>query len=183
VTVTGDSAPGATPPVLYQASAGTITGTLTPTAVGNYYWIASYSGDDPNTLSVSGACGAPGETTTVTGSAALTTAQAWTPNDTAFVTSQAGTTLAGTVKFELFNDGTCGTSAGTVQLTINKNVVSDAEAGGAANSRTVKTNQTGFVVTAANDTGAWSWKVTYTDSVLTSPSPKCESTSAFTITD
>jgi hypothetical protein len=62
-------------------------------------------------------------------------------------------------------------------------VVSDAEAGGSVSSRTVKTSQTGFVVTAANDTGAWSWLVTYTDNVLTSPAPKCESTSAFTITD
>jgi hypothetical protein len=167
----------------YSASAGTGTGSLTPTQVGTYYWVAVYSGNLPNTTGASGACGDANESTTVTGSASLTTAQAWTPNDTAFITSQAGTTLAGSVKFELFNDATCGAGTGTEQLEIIKNVVTDAEAGGSANSRTVKTGQTAFVVTAANDTGAWSWKVTYTDSTLTSPAPKCESTSAFTITD
>src|SRR5262249_17786700 len=33
----------------YNASNGTVTGTLTPTAAGTYYWTAEYSGDPPNT--------------------------------------------------------------------------------------------------------------------------------------
>jgi uncharacterized repeat protein (TIGR01451 family) len=40
------------------------SGDFTPSAPGNYYWIASYSGDD-NNLPSSGSCGDEGETSTV----------------------------------------------------------------------------------------------------------------------
>jgi hypothetical protein len=49
----------------YKASAGTGSGSLTPTAAGTYYWIASYSGDNPNTLAKSGACGDTNESSRV----------------------------------------------------------------------------------------------------------------------
>ena len=184
VPVSGDSSASN----LYKASDGTITGTLTPTAVGSYYWIASYSGNLPNTLSVAGTCGATGETSTVTGSASLATAQRWLPNDTAHVTSPSGTTLAGTLTFTLYNDGTCGphgAGTGTAQYgPVTKNVVTDANAGGTANDRFVSTTNSTFVVTTANDATAWSWWVDYDDASLNDPTGTCESTApAFTLSD
>jgi len=187
VNVSGDSGSG-TPPKVYKASNGTITGTLTPTAVGSYWWTAAYSGDDPNTLSVSGSCGDTGEKTTVTGTASLATAQRWLPNDTAHVTSTAGTTLAGTVTFTLYNDGSCGPHAavpagGTVQFgPQTKDVVTDANPGGTANNRFVSTTNTAFLVDSSNDAVAWSWWVTYDDNTLQDPAGTCESTTpAFTV--
>jgi hypothetical protein len=50
----------------YLASSGTITGTLTPTVAGTYYWVASYTGDSPNTNGASGACGDSDESVTIT---------------------------------------------------------------------------------------------------------------------
>jgi hypothetical protein len=64
VNVSGDTGSG-TPAAAYTASDGTITGTLTPTEPGNYYWVASYSGDAPNTLSATGSCGDTDETSEV----------------------------------------------------------------------------------------------------------------------
>jgi hypothetical protein len=56
VNVSGDSGTG-TPPVEYRASNGTGSGNLSPATPGYYYWVASYSGDGPNTNPRSGSCG------------------------------------------------------------------------------------------------------------------------------
>jgi hypothetical protein len=177
VTVSGDSS--ATN--LYTASNGTITGTLTPTAVGTYRWIAIYSPDSSgNTLAPSpaGACGDAGEASIITGAASLSTAQRWLPNDTAHITSPAGTTLAGNVTFNLYNSGTCA-APGTAQY---GPIVIDVTTGtGSANDRTVSTNNLTFVVTTANDEVAWFWKVSYDDNNLTDPAAHCETTTAFTL--
>jgi hypothetical protein len=61
--------------------------------------------------------------------------------------------------------------------------VTDANAGGTANDRTVSTNNTSFIVTTANDATAWSWKVSYNDAALSDPADSCESTSTFTLVD
>lgn len=61
VTVSGDSEEGVTE---YVASAGT-GGAFEPSGTGFYYWIASYDGDEPNTLPDSGACGDANETSEV----------------------------------------------------------------------------------------------------------------------
>ena len=75
--------------------AGSVT-QFTPTAVGQYTFVASYSGDSPNTLGAGpSACDDANEQVTVTGAAALVTRQRWLPNDAAQITSPAGTTLAG----------------------------------------------------------------------------------------
>ena len=172
----------------YKASDGSGSGSLIPASVGSYYWVASYSGDSPNTLSVTGTCGDTGETTTVTGAASLSTAQNWLPNDTAHVTSPAGTTLAGSVTFTLYNDGTCGphgAGTGTAKYgPISRNVVTQADASPAptANDRYVTTPNTTFFVTSANDEVAWSWWVSYDDTSLSDPADTCESTTpAFTL--
>jgi hypothetical protein len=170
VNVSGDSTPGA-----YTAS-------FTPTAIGEYTWIATYSGDGPNTNGT-GPTGCPeaGEAVIVSGSAAIATAQRWLPNDTAHITSQAGTTLAGDVVFNLYNDGSCGADGGTVVL--GPITIDVATGTGSANDRTVSTDNTTFEVDVSNDATAYSWHVAYTDDALDSPDPACESTSPFTLTD
>jgi hypothetical protein len=58
----------------YNASSGTGTGSLIPSSVGTYYWIATYSGDSPNTSGpVSTACGDAGEVSVVNNTTSVTT--------------------------------------------------------------------------------------------------------------
>jgi hypothetical protein len=155
----------------------------TPTAVGDYTFVATYSGSSPNTLGAGGSC-PPGandgdEVVTVGGSASLTTAQRWLPNDTAHITSQAGTTLSGDVTFTLYNTADCTGTAQYGPVTIDV-----ATGTGSANDRTVSTDNTTFLVTVANDGTAWSWKVSYNDDNLQDPADKCETTTpAFTLSD
>jgi len=172
VTVSGDN-----------ASYGPVS--ATPTAIGKYTFVATYNGSSPNTLGAAGTCPPAAsdgdEEVNVGGSASLSTAQRWLPNDTAHVTSQAGTTLAGTLTFTLYPTNDCTGTAAFPSIT--RNVVTDANAGGSANDRTVSTNNTAFVVTTANDATAWSWKVSYDDASLSDPTDSCESTSSFTLVD
>jgi hypothetical protein len=155
-----------------------------PTAIGEYTFIATYSGSSPNTNAAGPTlCSDANEKVIVSGSASLSTAQRWLPNDTAHITSQAGTTLAGDVTFTLYNDGTCGADLGTSQYSVTRDVVADALPGGTANDRFVSTANTDFVVTVANDATAYSWLVHYNDDALADPTDTCESTTAFTLTD
>jgi hypothetical protein len=170
----------------YPTAAQTAVG-FQANAVGEYVFVATYTfPTGVNTLApaaVSCANQPAAEKVTVTGAASLATAQRWLPNDTATITSPAGTTLAGLVDFELYNDGSCGQGGGTVQFSaLDVNVQSGS---GAANNRTVSTNNTTtLVVTSANDGVAWSWKVTYDDNALEDPAAKCETTTpAFTLAD
>jgi len=160
----------------------------TPTAIGKYTFVAQYINPTTNTNAAGPSSCPPGandgdEEVNVTGAASLATAQKWLPNDTAHVTSPSGTTLAGDVTFQLYNDATCGTSGGTAQFAnpIVRNIPNDAT--GSANDRTVATNNTTVLVTVSNDATAWSWKVAYNDTALQDPADKCESTSTFTLTD
>ncbi len=78
-----------------------------PDAPGKYNWVASYSGDLPNTLaSAPSACLDANEDVMVAGEATLTTAQDWLPNDTATITGP--TNLNGTLTFTLYTGGDCG---------------------------------------------------------------------------
>ena len=97
ITVSGDGD--------YNASDGD-GGTFTPTAAGTYYWIASYSGDDPNTEPVSGACGDENESSIVISlQPTIGTVQGFVPNDAATITvASGGGDLAGSVVFKLFVD-------------------------------------------------------------------------------
>jgi len=153
----------------------------TPTAIGTYYFAASYSGDSPNTLDVShnGDCSDSDQEVTVTGTASLTTAQDWLPNDTATLTGD--TNLTGDLTFELYNDGSCGDDGGTVQYdeTIE---VNDAASGDDFSTSNGSDPLDTFLVTEAND-GSYSWLVTYVDDVLDSPDPSCVEVTSITIDD
>jgi hypothetical protein len=145
------------------------------TTVGRYCFRAEYSGDsryDPS--SDSGTL--ESECFTVTDTSSVTTFQDWLPNDTAEVKSAGGTALSGNVTFTLYDNGTCD---GSVKYTESVDVTTGT---GTASDETVHTHNTAtsspnFIVTAANNTGAYSWKVTFPgfDSV-TGSSSNCEST-------
>lgn len=152
----------------YDASTGTITGTLEPTEVGTYWWIAVYSGDPPNTEDAVGACGDDNESTTITGTASLTTAQNWLPNDTATVTGD--TNLSGTLTFQLYSGDNCGDTSGDLIVGQFYSITLEDE----TSPFTDGTSNTTFVVEAA-DAGSYSWLVTYVDDSLDSPDPVCES--------
>lgn len=116
VTVSGDSVAG--PPATYKASTGTISGTLTPTAPGHYWWRASYSGDTPNTLpapknssnaAIFTACGDTGEDSFVAQIPTSILTDQWVyPNDDATISATAGGDLVGSLQFRLFSSSaTC----------------------------------------------------------------------------
>ena len=85
---------------------------FTPDSPGDYHWVASYSGDSPNTLSTdhNTACDDTDEDVTVQQlQPTMDTAQEFVPNDSATVTVEAGAgDLDGDVVFKLYVDNaTC----------------------------------------------------------------------------
>ena len=150
----------------------------TPTALGTYTFVATYSGNSPNTLGAAGTCPPAAtdgdEEVTVTGTAGLATAQDWLPNDTATLTGDA--VLNGTLTFDLYDDATCGGAGGSVVYGEPDITVTNAASGS-----TFSTTNTTFLVEEA-DSGNYSWLVTYDDNVLDDPDPTCETT-AITIDD
>ena len=134
----------------YSANSGAVppgTGSLTPTAVGTYYWIAVYSGNPPNTTGSSTSCGDTGEVTTVTDTSSITTDQNWLPQDTATVTTSSGNAPSGTVTFTLYENATC--------TAPSKATFTDSTAPYATNNSTVYTASQNICWTAhfASDNG------------------------------
>jgi hypothetical protein len=80
-----------------------------PTEAGTYNWVASYSGDSPNTLPVSGSCGDANEGTVVISlQPTISTAQYVYPNDTAHIAvATGGGDLAGSITFGLYDSSDC----------------------------------------------------------------------------
>jgi hypothetical protein len=137
---------------------------FTPTAPGVYTYVASYSGDSPNTLGVGNtACPDPTGAEAVTVRqipTAVETKQRWFPNDTATITAAAGNLAAGgTVEFSLYTNATCsGTAVFSQTRTLN----------GGNPTEEVSTNNTSYEITtgyndaADSNVGRHSWKVVYT---------------------
>ena len=122
-----------------------------PTAVGNYHWVATYSGSSPNTNGVSHntACDETAEDVAVTDvPSSLSTAQRWVPNDRATISANAGGALAGTVTFTLFASANCavGTDVGSWDVPVS-----------GASPQTVGSGNTAAMTTD----GTWSWRVSY----------------------
>ncbi len=89
-------------PVAVSGNGDYNSGNFTPTAVGTYYWTASYSGD-ANNAATSTACGDPGESSVVgKAPSGISTGQALFPQDSATVAAGAGGTPTGSVTFKLF---------------------------------------------------------------------------------
>ena len=145
----------------------------TPTAIGKYTFVATYTGDSPNTLGTAGTCPEATEEVDVTGTSSLSTEQAWTPNDTATLSGDAN--LNGTLTFVLYNDGTCGKGGGSAVFSPTPTTVTDAASG-----TKFSTDNKTFTVTAS---GTYSWLVTYVDDNLGDPAPSCSGVTNLTITN
>jgi hypothetical protein len=135
-----------------NATYGTPNPQFVPTLTGTYYWVASYSGSSPNTLSATHNtdCADLNEDVTITSvPSSMTTAQRWVPNDSATISAPAGSgLLAGTVTFTLYPTADCTGSPVFPSATV-------AVAG--ASPQTVSTSNT----TAVTASGSFSWKVSY----------------------
>jgi hypothetical protein len=163
---------------------------FTPTAPGQYIFVASYAGDSPNTLGIAeSACSAAPDAEKVTVRqipTAIATSQRAYPADSATITSSVATDnlgAGGTVQFRLFNslaDCTAGAAAQTVgqggllykeSKTLN----------GGANSETVSTANTTVSITA---NATVYWRVTYSpaagDSAHTGRQSACVENTALT---
>jgi len=131
------------------------SGDFTPTEPGEYKWIATYTGDDPNTLGDAGACGDEGESSTVNqDQPTISTEQSWVPQDEATVVAPAGGDLLGTVTFTLFPSTDCSGTA----------VYAEDVAVDGATPQTVGTSNTGDPVSdgyTATASGDFSWEVSY----------------------
>jgi hypothetical protein len=123
---------------------------FTPTAIGTYHWVASYTGDPPNTNATShnSDCSDANEDVVVTSVASsMTSAQSFIPNDSATVSAPAGGNLAGSVSFAVYENATCSGTA----------IFSQTVSVSGASSQTVHTTNTTVSTTAANV----SWLVGY----------------------
>jgi hypothetical protein len=128
----------------------------TPTAVGTFYWIASYSGDAKNN-SISGSCGDANESSVVNkADSTIATTQRLYPNDSATVTPSSAT---GNVTFELFGPYAVGD---TINCLAGKLVFSQTVAlsGGTA-STTNYPGVGGVTAFAATVSGTYAWRVSY----------------------
>jgi hypothetical protein len=172
VTVSGDRAPPGPP--AYTAS-------FTPLQVGEFTWVATYTGNDPNTLGAGPtACPDANEAVVVIGNAQSSTAQNWLPNDKATITGD--TNLHGTLTFQLYTGDNCGdTSGGPVAGQSYSFTLTDATSPATRSTTNGDDPSNTFRVTDANE-GSYSWLVHYDDTTLTDPPDKCE-VSTVSITD
>ncbi len=171
LTVDGDGSYG---------GVGSVT-EFVPAAPGEYVYVASYDGDDPNTLGVAPiACGSQPSNERVVVQQIPTdimTKQSWFPQDTATVTATAGNLGAdGTVKFELFDNATCDGTA-LYEETVGITGGSPSEEVGTSNTTFEVT--TGYNDAAGSIAGPYSWRVTYTpnasDTAHTGARSTCDS--------
>ena len=143
------------------------SGNYTTTAAGNFFWKASYSGDNNNSA-VAGVCGEDGETSVVgKAPSTLNTEQSFYPNDTATVTATDGGPPTGDVTFSLFDNADCSGTAlyGPVSDTLDAN----GEA---------STNNTSFAVSTS---GTLYWKVEYEGDNSHEPVDSCSENTELTI--
>lgn len=137
---------------------------FTPQAPGQYVFVASYSGDGPNTLGIAAtACAAQPDAEKVTVEQIPTdikTKQSWFPNDTATVSATSGNLAGGgSVLFELFTNASC-TAPSVFSQTV-------AVPGGSPTAEVGTNNTTYRIATGYSDAanslvGLHSWRVTYT---------------------
>jgi hypothetical protein len=142
---------------------------FTPTAIGVYVFVASYTGDSPNTNGVAATdCASQPDTekVTVTGNAGESSVQNWLPNDTVKLTGDAN--LNGQLEITLYPGGSC-SAGGTVLPAIPTFAITVSNA---PSGSTFSTTNTTFTV-STTPTSTWSWFVHYHDNVLTSPSDSC----------
>jgi hypothetical protein len=152
----------------YNANLGTLSGTLgsvlpaalTPTAAGTYRWIASYSGDLPNTTAVSGSCNDSTEASLLIQlQPTISTAQSFVPNDSAEIKVDSGAgNLTGNVRFQLFvNNSTCDTNVSAAEYD-SGNIDITTGTGTGLDRTVVSHNAKAY----GTDGTTFNWLVTYT---------------------
>jgi hypothetical protein len=154
----------------------------TPTAIGTYTFVATYSGNSPNTNGAGpSSCPNGDEEVTVTGTASSSSKQRWLPNDRVTLTGDA--TLNGTLTVTLYPSSDCTGTAVTGQ-TYTIPVVN-----GDKNGASFTTTNTTFFVgsnpdgTPGGAAGSYSWNVHYVDNTLSGPADHCETSTLSPITD
>jgi hypothetical protein len=157
------------------------SGEYTPTAVGRYQWVASYSGD-PNNTAVSSACKDANEASVVTkGNSSLATSQVLVPNDSAQVTPN--TVTGDGITFYLFKPSTGAGDACSVDniaSAVYTKTVTTLVAGAASTDNADNTDT--LAGSHALALGTWKWLVRYAgNSSLNGSDSVC--TEAFTITE
>jgi hypothetical protein len=142
---------------------------FTPDAPGLYYWVATYSGDPPNTTASPASnspCPDANEAVTVRQiPTSVQTKQDWIPNDTATVASSIGNLASGgSVRFRLYSGSTCNGSA-LYDQTVSvpggspSAEVSTTNSGSGAGSLRITT---GYTDAKPSTAGPYSWLVEYT---------------------
>jgi hypothetical protein len=157
------------------------SGNFVPTAVGTYTFVATYSGDPPNTNGAGPtACPDPTgtETVLITDTSTNATTQNWLPNDSATITTTGGSPVNGTVTLTLYNNGACDPGVGNANVLYTTGpmpVVSGVSP------LTVTSNNTTVKVTSSTTV---SWRSTFvsSDSNVAGSTSNCETTS-LTITN
>ena len=138
------------------------SGDFTPTAAGTYWWIATYTGDSPNTSGpVSTSCGDANESSLLVSlQPTIETAQTFTIKDSATISVATGAgDLAGSVRFRLYDNATCTPGAGNVNLLYDSIVL---HASGIAVSGTSPQTVFSDVTTFTSSQPVLSWLVEYT---------------------
>jgi hypothetical protein len=143
----------------------TSTASYMPTAVGDYYWTASFAGDANNAPASQG-CDTVNEKSTVTKrDSNIATKEVLVPNDSATIGGGGTFDSSGTVTFQLFrpDNATCSSAAGSSSPVSLTGTTNPAVSG--ASPQTVSTNNTANTDTLAgshaNAIGTWHWKAVY----------------------
>ena len=148
---------------LFYGGPGSAT-EFTPSAPGLYVYVASYTGDSPNTNNVAAtACSAQPTNEQVLVRQIPTeikTRQSWFPNDTATISATTGNLAAGgTVVFSLYDNATC---SGAAKFSETKSITGGSPTEEVGTNNTSYRIATGYTDAADSLVGRHSWKVVYT---------------------
>jgi hypothetical protein len=153
--VSGDG----TYPTAQQAAAS-----FTPTQAGQYNWVATYSGDSPNTLGVASKC-ADEASVIISLQPTMDTEQSFYPNDSATLTVGSGAgNIKGSVRFRLYTTSDCSGSA-IVDQTVSG--IDDASP------VTVNTTNTSVAVSDTQHNLSWLVEFTSTNSGIKNVTSAC----------
>jgi hypothetical protein len=164
--------------VTYPAS-----GTLGAADLGRYRWIATFAGDAGNAAAGPTTCLDANEISNVTKlPSTVGTAQRFFPNDIATITGTGS--FNGTVKFELFHSADCGVAGSDAAVYTKTGVaLSGTASGSTASTDNSATSTPSYAINASNNSGTYSWKVTYSGDTTHNDVSSCVETSSVSITN
>jgi len=137
---------------------------FTPTLAGQYNWVATYSGDPPNTLGVASGCGDE-PSTIISLQPTMDTAQSFYPNDSATLGVAAGAgNIKGSVRFRLYTAADCSGTAIIDQTVSNIDHASPV---------TVNTTNTTVAVSTTQHNLSWLVQFTSTNSGIKNVTSAC----------